>query len=86
MIKLEESEVQKLKELLLAKSEIYAQMKEMHHYAENFAIGVWQEQKKIEEKYNVSFSDGKYKLNLMTNEIEEVSNIVKPNEDKKIIT
>jgi hypothetical protein len=78
-IKLTDEEVAKLKELLLAKSEIYAQMKEMHHYAENFAVGIWQEQKKIEEKYNVNFSEGKHKLNLMTNEIEEV-------EEKKIIT
>jgi len=86
MIKLSDEEVSKLKELLLAKSEIYAQMKEMHHYAENFAIGIWQEQKKLEEKYNVSFADGKHKLNLMTNEIEDVSTIVTAGGEGKIIT
>lgn len=79
MIKMTQDDVKMLKELLLAKSEIYAQMKEMHHYAENFAVGIWQEQKKLEEKYNVDFGGGKHKLNLMTDEIEEV-------EEKKIIT
>lgn len=86
MIKLEDNEVKTLKELLMAKSEIYIQMKEMQHYAENFAVGVWQEQKKLEDKYKVSFTDGKWKLNLITNEIEEVSQVITPNEGSKIIT
>jgi len=76
MIKLTDEDVKKLKELLIAKTEIYAQLKEMHHYAENFAIGIWQEQKKLEDKYKVDFSDGKYKLNLMENTIEEESQII----------
>ena len=80
MTKLENSELSKIKELLMAKTEIYLQIKEMQHYAENFAIGVWQEQRKIEEKYNVDFSSGKFKLDLVKNEIVEVE------EEPKIIT
>ena len=80
MIKLENSELAKIKELLMAKTEIYLQIKEMQHYAENFAIGVWQEQKKIEEKYNVDFASGKHKLDLVKNEIVEIV------EEPKIIT
>ena len=80
MTKLENSELSKIKELLMAKTEIYLQIKEMQHYAENFAIGVWQEQRKIEEKYNVDFSSGKFKLDLVKNEIVEVQ------EEPKIIT
>ena len=80
MIKLENSELAKIKELLMAKTEIYLQIKEMQHYAENFAIGVWQEQKKIEEKYNVDFASGKHKLDLVKNEIVEIT------EEPKIIT
>jgi len=79
-MKLEITEVAKIKELLMAKSEIYIQIKELQHYAENFAIGVWQEQKKLEEKYNVSFASGKHKLDLVKNEIIEVE------ETPKIIT
>jgi hypothetical protein len=75
-IKLEESEVSKLKEMLVAKSEIYHQVKELYHYAENFAVGIWQEQKKLEEKYKVDFSSGKDKLNLQTNEIEQESKVI----------
>jgi hypothetical protein len=75
-IKLEEIDVAKLKEMLIAKQEIYSQIKEMQHYAENFAIGIWQEQRKLEEKYNVDLSKGKSKLNLQTNEIEEESKII----------
>ena len=75
-IKLEESEIAKLKELLIAKNEIYAQIREMEHYAENFAVGIFQEQKKLEEKYHVDFANGKFKLNLMENQIEEKSEII----------
>lgn len=75
-IKLEESELSKLKEMLIAKAEIYIQMKEMQHYAENFAVGIWQEQKALEIKYKVDFASGKDKLNLQTNEIEQESKIV----------
>lgn len=82
MIKLTDEEVKKLKELLIAKTEIYAQIKEMYHYAENFAVGIWQEQKKLEEKYNVDFGNGKHKLNLMENSIEEESQIITPGETK----
>jgi len=80
MIKLTIEELAKIKEFLMAKSEIYVQIKEMQHYAENFAIGVWQEQKKLEEKYNVDFASGKHKLDLVKNEIIEVE------EPPKIIT
>jgi len=83
MIKLEVEEVAKIKEFLMAKNEIYIQIKEMQHYAENFAIGVWQEQKKLEEKYNVDFASNKYKLDLVKNEIVEIAE--KP-EEPKIIT
>jgi hypothetical protein len=78
-MKLEIEDVAKIKELLMAKTEIYQQIKEMQHYAENFAVGVWQEQRKIEEKYKVDFTEGKFKLDLVKNEIVEV-------EEKKIIT
>ena len=80
-IKLTTEEVAKLKDLVMAKAEIYAQIKEMQHYAENFAIGVWQEQKKLEEKYKVDFGSGKFKLDLINNTIEEEtppSTIIKP--------
>ena len=80
MIKLTTEELAKIKELLMAKTEIYLQIKEMQHYAENFAIGIWQEQKKLEEKYNVDFVSGKHKLDLVKNEIVEVE------EQPKIIT
>lgn len=79
-IKLEVEEVAKIKEFLMAKTEIYAQVKELQHYAENFAIGVWQEQKKLEEKYNVDFASKKHQLDLVKNEIIEVE------ETPKIIT
>jgi len=80
MIKLTTEELAKIKELLMAKTEIYLQIKEMQHYAENFAIGIWQEQKKIEEKYNVDFASNKHKLDLVKNEIVEIE------EETKIIT
>ena len=79
-IQLTAAELSKIKELLMAKSEIYVQIKEMQHYAENFAVGVWMEQKKLEEKYNVDFASGKHKLDLVKNEIIEVE------EPSKIIT
>ena len=82
MIKLTQEEVKKLKELLVAKGEIYAQVKEMHHYAENFAVGIWQEQRKLEEKYNVDFNSGTHKLNLMENTIEEESKIITKEDSK----
>jgi hypothetical protein len=70
-IKLTTEETAKLKDLVMAKAEIYAQIKEMQHYAENFAVGVWQEQKKLEAKYQVDFASGKWKLDLVNNTIEE---------------
>jgi hypothetical protein len=79
-IKLEVEEVAKIKEFLMAKTEIYAQVKELQHYAENFAIGIWQEQKKLEEKYKVDFASKKHQLDLVKNEIIEVE------ETPKIIT
>ena len=80
MIQLDAAELSKIKELLIAKTEIYIKIKEMQHYAENFAIGIYYEQKKLEEKYNVDFASGKHKLDLVKNEIVEVV------EDDKIIT
>jgi len=79
MIKLEENELAKLKEMIIAKNEIYAQIRECQYYAENFAIGVHAEQQKLEEKYKVDFASGKWKLDLTGNCIEEV----KP--EKKIV-
>ena len=75
-IKLEESDVSKLKELLMAKSECYAQVKEIYHYCEQFAIGIWQEQKKLEEKYKIDLATGKFKLNLENNTVEEISQVI----------